>query len=199
MRLIPLAAAAAVVCATPALAQDTQQHLLSVGVMGGGTLPAGQLSRGAVDPGYQVGALAQIRTPLRWLALRVDGTYGRMGGGTEDVVDETGARIGHIGFGMSVASASANVVARVPGLHSAVQPYALAGMATYRLQSYITEFEAPIDIPIGSFKPGHVHGAQLGLGLDAPVGRARAFAEVRYERVGPYLRIMPVGVGVRIR
>jgi hypothetical protein len=194
--------AAALLCAAPAaaLAQPSSaDHPFSVGVLAGGTLPSGELSRAAYDPGFHVGALAQYQpASVRWLAVRVDGSYRRLGGGTQDVTDENGAVVGRLTMATSIVSAGASVVVRVPGLRSAVQPYALAGVAAYRLRPHLTSSDGASFV----FPDSPVvrnYGNTFGLGLDAPVGRASAFAEARYERVGDNLRLVPLSLGVRIR
>jgi hypothetical protein len=199
MPLRRLLAAALGAAPAAALAQSAVDHPLSVGVLAGGTLPSGELSRAAYDPGFHVGALAQYQpSSVRWLAARVDGSYRRLGSGSQDVVDENGAVVGRLTTATSIVSAAASVVARVPGLRSTVQPYALAGVAAYRLRPHLTSssgasFVFPDSPVVRSY------GSTFGLGLDAPVGRASAFAEARYERVGDNLRLVPLSLGVRIR
>jgi hypothetical protein len=130
--------------------------------------------------------------------VRVDGSYRRLGGGAQDVVDENDVVVGRLTTTTSIVSAAASLVARVPGLRSAVQPYALAGVAAYRLRPHLASssgasFVFPDSPSIRNY------GSTFGLGLDAPVGRASAFAEARYERVGDNLRLVPLSLGVRIR
>jgi len=193
--------AAAALLAVPALAaaQDAAEHTLSVGVLAGGTFPTGRLSRQLYDPGYQIGALAQAWTPLRWLGVRVDGSYRRTSLGRQQIVDQQGIPHGTVSVDVSFRTLAASVVARAPGLRSPLQPYALAGYGTYGLRGEVTHSDDPTLAPNGRGDFRYVHGAHVGLGVDAPVGRARAFVETRYEHVGPSLRFMPVDVGVRLR
>jgi len=59
---------------------------VSLGVEGGWSAPAG--SAQAFKRGYQLGGLAEFRTPLAWIAIRVDGGYQSLGSTTAAATNE---------------------------------------------------------------------------------------------------------------
>ena len=99
---------------------------------------------------------------------------------------------------MSLLSGTVGGVVRVPGLRSAVQPYATAAFGLGRIGSAIKVSGNVPPLPEkGPTTREKV--ASAGLGLETALGgRATLFTEARYLRVGPALRFVPLGVGVRV-
>jgi hypothetical protein len=199
MRVTPLIVLGLVgLCSLPAPvdAQASHDALVSVGVFAGGSLPTGRMSRLVYDPGSHIGGLAELRLPTRWVRLRVDGAYHRLGMGSQVIMDATGRPTGEIMADTRLASTIASAVVRPP-VHSPVQPYALLGIGVSRLRTHWRGEGA--DVASGSSDPRWESNASAGLGIDARVGRAVLFAEARYQRVSPAVRLMPLSIGVRAR
>ncbi len=200
MRFSFFAASFVVIYAAPALAQRAPDRAVTFGAFGGSTAP---VTRGDApqiyDAGMHAGVLAELRTPLRWLALRADGSYQRLGTGARQLVDGTGQTLGQLFSHASVMTASANVVARAPGLRTLVQPYAVAGVTVFRVQSRVSQSGGPSLGPLGAGQVVHSHSANVGLGLEAPLGRTQLFVEARYARMGPATGLLPLSLGVKFR
>lgn len=178
---------------------------MSFGVLAGGSFPVGEWSRAVYDPGYHVGALAELRLPGRWVALRIDGTYQRLGMGRVALPSDRGAPSGRVAVSTGrVLSGLAGTVFRLPGLRTRVRPYALAavGLSRLRVERRIEGGATPADaseVVSGAAAPNWELGAAAGVGADLRVGRATFFAEGRYQRARSYLDLVPLSVGVRVR
>jgi hypothetical protein len=179
-------------------AQADQRPAVSFGVLAGGSLPAGRMSRLLLDPGYHLGGLAELRLPTPWLALRVDAAYQHLDMGRQTIADANGPRDGAIDVGMRVVTGTTSAVLRLPALRGPVQPYALAGVGMSRVQTYWQVGGTDV-LPSGKDEARWRGNASAGVGLDARLGRTVVFAEARYQRPAPGLRLLPLSVGGRTR
>lgn len=186
--------------ASPAVAQTWQPSALSFGLIAGRSTPVGTASS-FYRSGYQLGGLAELRLPVSWIAMRVDGGYQALGSWTFPLIDPSGATIGggRTTFGMFSGTASA--VLRVPNLHSAVRPYGLASFGSYWLHNHASWAISGRDAtPSSGRETRRTNGSDVGVGLEAPLAHAVLFAETRYQRVGPApFRFVPISAGVRLR
>lgn len=198
MRALLFASVMVCLCPDAAFAQRAAERNVTFGAFGGGTLPvATGGAQGLYESGAHAGALAEIKTPLRWLGIRVDGSYLRQATVDQDVVDGNGQLLGQLRTRVTFLSGSAGLIVRIPNLRSVVQPYALAGATTFRAQSRLTSSGG---LSIGPMTTGPVvrsHGFNAGLGLEAPAGQARIFVEARYMRVSNGVGQLPLSVGVK--
>jgi hypothetical protein len=108
--------------------------------------------------------------------------------------------VGEIRIRHRLASAVASAVLRPQGLGWAVQPYAVVGAGVHRLAAHVEATGVALPSDLGGdaiTRPGF--GA--GVGMEMPLGRATAFAQARYDRIGypsdPGLRVVPISLGLR--
>lgn len=150
--------------------------------------------------GYQFGGLAELRTPLSWVAVRLDGGYQRLGSSIFHAVDTTGTVTadGHETTGLY--SGTVSLAIQVPHLQTGVRPYALATVGSYWLhQRVLFVARNGATAPTSFSNMPRVNGAEAGLGLEAPLARVLIFAEARYQHIGPGpLLFVPVSVGLRV-
>lgn len=181
-------------------AQDSRASALTLGITAGRSTPVGNITNEIYDSGFQLGGLAELRMPVSWLAVRVDGDYQRLGTSPFITTNPLGDVIGggHVSTGMF--SGTASLVMRVPNLGSSVRPYGLAGFGSYWLRQHLS-MSIPSD-PAAARNETHstrVNGYDAGLGLEAPLGRGVIFGEAKYQYVGPGpLRFLPISLGVRL-
>lgn len=194
--------AISLVCITTstALAQRAPDRAVTFGVFGGRTAT---VTSGDVPPTYDAnvhgGALAEFRTPVRWLALRADGSIQRLGRDVIDVTDVNGRTLYQFNQHVDVMAASANAVARLPALRSRFQPYAIAGVTAFRTKSRVFQASGP-SLSVDAYATvQHQFSPNIGLGVDAPLGRAQLFVEARYARMGPVIGLLPISVGMKWR
>lgn len=202
MNLRPILFGTALVCGlVDRLEAQTQQSLVSVGVVAGVSSTAGQYANHFYGTGGQLGVLSQVRTPLSWLSVRIDAGYQSLGGRTAWVTDADGKAVGPMQRSDAMYSAAASLVLRWPGLRTTVQPYALAGGGSYWVRSSASLPSIlldPIDHSVSATT--RTNGFNVGAGLEAPYRRAIVFGEVRYQQFGQLpMRFVPVSVGVRLR
>ncbi len=183
-----------------ARAQRAPDHAITFGVFGGRTET---VIRGNAPSIYgtniHAGALAEVRTPVRWLALRVDGNFQRLGRDVVDVTDVNGSTLYQFNRHVDVIAASANVVARLPEMPSRVQPYAIAGVTAFRTQARVFQASGPALSVTSDKSVLHQFSPNVGLGVDAPLGRAQLFVEARYARMGPVIGLLPISLGIKWR
>jgi len=166
---------------------------VSLGVEGGWSAPAG--SAQAFKRGYQLGGLAEFRTPLAWIAIRVDGGYQSLGSTTAAATDLAGNVIASERTVSGLFSASANLALRAPNLHTAVRPYALVGVGSYWLHSRSSPASTfTLNEPTRWF-----NGSDAAVGLEASFARVVAFTEARYQSLaGTPRRFVPITLGLRL-
>ena len=200
MRFALFATTLALFSTNAALAQRAPDCAVTFGVFGGRTAT---VTSGDAPPIYDAnihgGALAEFRTPVRWLALRADGSVQRLGRDVIDVTDVNGSTLYQYNQHVDVMAASANAVARLPALRSRVQPYAIAGVTAFRTKSRVFQASGP-SLSVGEYQSvRHQFSPNVGLGVDAPLGRAQLFVEARYARMGPVIGLLPISLGIKWR
>lgn len=196
MGRFPLSVVFASTIACAAAAQGSGPSGLSFGITAGRSTPAGNTSD-FYGSGYQLGGLAELRTPLSWLAVRLNGGYQQLGSSTFQFVDSSGDVTGEGRTTTGLFSGTVSLAIRVPHLQTRVRPYALATVGSYWLHQRASwDGAAP---PHSLSSTTRVNGAEAGLGLEAPLAHAVIFAEARYQHVGPGpLRFVPISVGLRL-
>lgn len=200
MRFALFATALALFNTNAARAQRAPDRAVTFGVFGGRTETVIQGSATSTyGPNIHVGALAEFRTPVRWLALRADGGFQRLERDVVDVTDVNGSTLYQFNRHVDVLAASANVVARVPAIQSRVQPYAIAGVTAFRMQSRVFQASDPSLSVTSTKSVEHQFSPNIGLGMDAPLGRAQLFVEARYARMGPVIGLLPISLGIKWR
>jgi hypothetical protein len=178
-----------------ASAQHDDPPMITLGVFAGPSVPAGRTDV-LYHRGYHVGGLAELRTPIPALGVRLDVGYRHFGMPRVTITDLSGIPTGEqLVASMGMLTGTANVVLRVPGLRSAVQPYAMGGAGLFRQRVRLTSTTTTYD---GS-SVRTLRGVDAGLGLEAALARVTLFTEARYERIGPGpLRFVPLSLGFRL-
>ena len=169
---VALAALVSLASAAPAGAQQ-----LTYGLTAGMTAPRG-IFKAQVNSGYNLNGVVGISAPLLPVSLRGELGYNGWSG-------KGYAR----GSSVSVVSATANAVYKVPGL-IVVKPYAIAGFGWHGLSSSgVVTKDRENDI-----------GWNLGAGVNFGLRGLKAMAEARYYTVkttAPQrLNYVPVSIGI---
>jgi opacity protein-like surface antigen len=178
-----------------AAAQPRQAPPVAIGALSGASVVTSE-TRDSYDTGLQLGALAELRTPVDWLAVRLDLGYRHFGMESFSATDQNGRPTGEeYHQRMQMLSGTADVVVRIPDFRARVRPYALAGVGRYR-RSYRIEASRGGELGSASFSS---NGLNAGLGLDAALTRVTVFTEARYERLRhAQLGLVPISVGIRV-
>jgi opacity protein-like surface antigen len=180
---------------TVAAAQRRQAPPVAIGALSGASVVTSEPGD-SYGTGVQVGALAELRTPVDWLAVRLDLGYRHFGMESFSAIDQNGRPTGEqYRQRMRLLSGTADVVVRIPDLRTRVRPYALAGVGRYR-RAYRIEPSGGGEAGSASFSS---NGVNAGAGLEAALSRVTVFAEARYERLRhAQLALVPISVGVRV-
>jgi len=178
-----------------ARAQSAKLPEISAGIMTGMSTPVGRAAEGFRN-GYQLGGLAEFRTPVSWVGVRLDAGYQGLGSYAFQITDSAGHSIGDARFTTRLFSGTAGLTFRVPNLHTAVRPYATAGWGSYWLRQHLV---APDNLGrLLTNSTRRVNGVDTGFGLEAPLARLMVFAEARYQSLGAApLRFVPISLGLR--
>ena len=189
-----LTAALALAGPLPLESQQAASRPATVILFGGAAIPT-STTRDYVEIGYQLGAGLELRTPLSWLAVRVDGGYQRYA--VKGIEVGTVLRDGHTRTLLGTGS----VVVRTPAILGPVRPYLLAGAGVYalreRMQLTNTGSGVVTHIESDNVRQPGVHA---GAGLSFAAGPVAVFAEARYQNITKVLypaRVVPLTVGVR--
>lgn len=150
--------------------------------------------------GAHATGIVELRTALPWLSVRLEGGYQRLGTRTFDITNVVGDQLAEGRATTGMISGSAGVTLRVPGMHSRVRPYLLAGVGSYWVRSSVV-------VPVFGDNPSYdqtgslrVNGMHAGLGFEVPMASAELFGEARYQRVGDApLNFVPISLGIRIK
>ena len=197
MRLPRLAIHSVLLAAVPivATAQRREAPPVAVGALSGASVVTSEPGD-SYRTGVQVGALAELRTPVDWLAVRLDLGYRHFGMQSFSAIDQNGRPTGEeYRQRMRLLSGTADVVVRIPDLRARVRPYALAGVGRYRRAYRIAASDGR---EIGSARFSS-NGVNAGAGLEAALTRVTVFAEARYERVRhAQLGLVPIDIGIRV-
>lgn len=159
------------------------QHLITLGLGGGVSIPQGDLSSGASTGWNALGSLI-LSTPMEPLGLRADVAYNQFpfSATTKSLLGTGNQRIG---------SLTANVTYRLPTPGTPISPHLIAGLGAYRT-----------DCSVGSACQAVTHfGWNVGLGMQLYVIGFRSFIEARYHRTngnGSSVNYFPVTVGLII-
>ncbi len=177
-RTLRLAGIAGALALLPALASAQDARPISVGVMGGLSLPIGDLGDG-FDSGYNITGNVYFRPSASSLTFRGDVGY-----------DSFGAKVG--GFNLNVLSVTGNVMFPL-GTVSAeggIRPYVVAGGGLYRTS-----------ISEGNSDSNNDLGVNVGGGLEFNLSGFTTFAEARFVNVfgeGDFnARYIPITFGIR--
>ena len=172
---------------------------VSLGVSAGLSTPQGD-TRGFFDRGAQFGALADVRTALPWLLVRVDGSWQSLGRGQQQIISVDDGEVAQADYRSGMISGAVSIGIRPPDLDWPVRPYMLAGLGSYWFRTAI-DFPAFAGQPaIAETRTGRTSGMHLGVGLEAPVSRMVFFVEGRVQRVGETPNnFVPLSVGLRLR
>ena len=199
-----LAVTALVLCCsavTPAGAQDDAGRRVSVGLLGGGTLPVAPLD-GVLKRGHHLGALVEVRSQEARLGLRFEATYAFFDIPGGIVADSVGQPLGELTGRMRLPALSANLVLRNPEWSGRVRPYIVGGVSVFRVHVH---FDAPAgQTSSRATVPAETRaGVNAGLGIEVPSDRATLFGEARYYivRHEPHQRpfqMIPLSLGLRL-
>ena len=193
--LVSVLVASTIVSTAPA--QTAKLPDVAVGLFAGMSGPVGTTDA-SFGNGYQLGGLAEFRTPLSWLGVRIDAGYQGLGSSALQATDSGGHPIASEHVSTSLFSGTASLTFRVPNLHTAVRPYATAGWGSYWLREHsVTSDDSGRLLTNATHR---VNGVDTGLGLEAPLAHLVVFAEARYQNIGPApLRFVPISLGLRSR
>ena len=175
MRTLRLAGIAGALALVPALASAQDARPISVGVMGGLSLPIGDLGDG-FDSGYNITGNVYFRPAASSLTFRADLGY-----------DSFGAKA--VNGNLNLLSVTGNVMFPMgTAAEGGIRPYVIAGGGLYR-----TSFEggdAESDL-----------GVNVGGGLEFNLSGFTTFAEARFVNVfgeGDFnARYIPITFGIR--
>jgi hypothetical protein len=158
------------------------QHLISIGLAGGVSVPQGDLSSGANVGWHALGAVV-LSTPMQPLGLRADIAYNRFAFNTKAQAGAGGSGYETVGSGML------NATYRLPTPGTPTSPYLIGGLGAYRTSC--------------SLGPGcggaTSFGWNVGLGTKLYVLGFRSFLEARYhrtERDDRSVNYFPVSIGL---
>jgi hypothetical protein len=167
--VIALLALSATATALAAQAPTQTMPVPILGIGGGISIPAGGVAKDR-QPGFNVDAMAEFRTPSEPLGLRGEVLY-QYFGRDESVVNSTSANT--VGF-------LVNVVYHAP--KSQVRPYLIGGMGLYHISDH-----------------GNSAGFNVGTGLTIPLTGMGAYAEARMHFAlaqGPSFVTIPITFGI---
>lgn len=139
------------------------QRLVSIGIAGGASIPAGQLREGA-EVGWHGLATIVVSSLMQPLGLRIDVAYNRFA-----FSDDTPALAAEH---QAVGSATLNFTYRLPMTNSPMSPYLISGLGAYRTDC---------SLPSGCDATTR-YGWNAGLGAKLHVFGVRSFIEGRYHR-----------------
>ncbi len=188
--LLSLVLASALAAVAPA--QTSEPSAVSLGITGGESVPTGS-GRDSYRNGFQFSGLAEVRTPVSWIAIRIDGGYQGLAVKPLEGFDPvTNTTVTSTPLASRLFSGTVNLALRAPHLQTAIRPYALLGFGRY----WLDQGHPP---GIGQNTILGMNGPDAALGLEAPLTRAVIFVEARYQRL-PYasLRFVPISVGLRL-
>ncbi|PYP66027.1 MAG: hypothetical protein DMD26_09125 [Gemmatimonadetes bacterium] len=140
-----------------------------IGIGGGISIPAGGIAKDR-QPGFNLGALAEFRTPSEPLGLRAELLY-QYFGRDQNALNSTSA---------NTVAVTVNVVYHAP--KSQVRPYLIGGMGLYHVSDH-----------------GNNAGFNVGTGLTIPLTGVGAYAEARLHFAltqGPSFVTIPITFGV---
>ena len=177
-------AAAAIVSASPASAQDAAAvRPMTFGVSGGLTLPMGNLGD-AVSSGFNAAAHLAFQPATFPFGVRVEGQFNRFG------YDEAVAADGNL----RILSGTVNAVFGVPAASSAFRPYVIGGVGLYNSKA---SFESATGGGEGS---GTDFGLNGGAGIEFGLSGLATFVEARFNSVfteGSKTNFVPITFGIK--
>jgi hypothetical protein len=148
----------------------------SLGIAGGAAQPMSTLKTTS-DIGYNGTVAMAINLPFIPVGLRVDGAY-----------NQFGQKAGSAATKLHVASATGNVVWRLPSI--GVSPYLIGGAGLYSSAATVSG--------AASQTQNHL-GWNAGAGINLPLSVFHAFVEARYNRIsanGATMEFVPVTFGI---
>lgn len=186
-RIVRLAGLLGAVALLPALASAQDSKPISVGVMGGISLPMGNLGD-AVESGYNITGSVYLRPGASRLSFRGDVGYDSFKGkGSNNIVD----------VNLNVLSLTGNVLFPLGTAvaEGGIRPYLIGGGGLYRTSS-----EASVAGVSGSSGSSNDLGIGVGGGVEFRLAGFSTFAEARFVNVcgdGDSTRWIPVTFGIR--
>lgn len=168
--------------AMPAGAQALVSRPWQFGLIGGSTIPLGNLSDVATT-GWHAGALLSLGVPLVPLGARIEATWNQTG--TKTFVDGTSAKA-------RVIAATFNMtytLVKVP----VVKPYLIGGVGGYNVK-----FENSYLPQIGSNSETRF-GVNAGAGLRVQLAGFAPFVEARWHEIfttGRNQQMLPISIGI---
>jgi opacity protein-like surface antigen len=192
-RIIALAAGAALVGATPALAQTAPARPVELSVGGGFSLPQGQGLEGT-NTGFAVHAGLGIRPASLPVGLRLEAIFTRLGFEEGTFTGEQGSF--DFSGSMNIYGATANVVLERPT--SGVRPYGIAGAGIYRVD-FNSNFTGGEEVEFDR-EATTEFGVNAGAGLAFTLSESQLFVEARFHSVfteGESANFIPVVVGLK--
>ncbi|MGI8499233.1 MAG: outer membrane protein [Gemmatimonadaceae bacterium] len=186
--------------ATASMARAQMGSPVSFGIVGGATLPTGDLSD-AAKTGWHAGGAVQFSVPMIPVGLRADVMYHHLGlkDATQSIEGTT------LTEKFSMITGTLNGMFMVPmAAGGMVKPYVIAGVGAYNLRSSVDCSGSCTGIGTASDNSTKF-GLNGGAGVQFGLAGLSTFVEARYHHVfsgsdgGGTVAIIPITVGIMFR